>query len=906
MRLATIVNSEMALVLKMADSPLIQRYFLEPHNQQLKDLAHEEFAVYKRNFKDNSVFWINNIDKLFYTEAQEPYHVDPALTDNYWYYMTLYETELYNFNINYNPDLKETNLWVNAPVFVQDRAGKKNPIGMVGTGIDITEFLQAILNVDSKFSVFMFNSIGEITAARDNSLVFEKVLLDKHLGAAGAEIIERTKDLPDSEVLIFNYDGIMYGICNIPQLSWYLVDSIPITFSTLFDPIMTAIFCSILVLTTLIVIAFNVFVSHMSNELENQNKKLVLLNREATAASRAKSEFLARTSHEIRTPMNAILGLSELALREYGKPKTLEYVLGIKYAGKSLLTIINDILDFSRIESGNLLLFPAPYETASLFNDILSISRIRMAETSLELILKTASEIPSCMVGDSGRIKQILINILSNAIKYTNKGFIKFTVYGEKLSDDAIKLTFIVEDSGIGIKQEDMSKLFSEFSRVDEKRNSRIEGAGLGLAIASTLCRSMNGEISVKSEYGKGSVFTVTIIQQVFDWSPLGKISEIPQKPIEDKGATFEAPEASVLVVDDFPSNLLVAEGLLTPYAFAITTCLNGRQALELVKKQPFDLVFMDHMMPEMDGIEATLTIRAINEPHFQALPIIALTANAVFGMREMFLENGFNDFLSKPIDPSKLDIVLKKWIAQEKQRPLSKDGGNDSLKAENPPQTALPEIKGVDGSKGLSRVGGSVRRYLDLLKMFSQDVQQGLPLIQKNPDESSLGAFITFVHALKSALANIGAEGLSQLASGLEKAGRQNDISAIDAKLPKFRQELTELMAQISQVTASSADQNSQNQTTPALTAPAQNSLEANSFEQSSFKPEVKTALMCLDQALGAKDFEAIDIELAKLQALPLTGKVGDIVSEIASSILTADYQKAQDDLSGLINPEG
>ncbi|MDR1686041.1 MAG: hypothetical protein LBR82_06335, partial [Desulfovibrio sp.] len=417
LRLATVVNSELALVCKMADSPLIQRYFLDPSNPQLKEAAHEEFAVYRRNFKNNSVFWINDIDKMFYSDEKIPYRVDPSKPENYWYSMTLYETELYNFNINYNPDLGEINLWVNAPVFMQTPDGNKKSIGMLGTGINLTDFLGSILKIDSGISLFMFNSLGEITAAKNHDLVFDKVSLTQHLGAAGAEITAAAKGLHDTDIKIFIHDNVMYGVCSIPELGWYLADSVPITLSTLFDPSMTGVFCAILGLIIFVIVASNIFISRMQNTLESRNRQLILLNRQAMAASRAKSDFLARTSHEIRTPMNAIIGLSELAQREYGKPKALEYIVGIKNAGASLLAVINDILDFSKIESGNLSILPAPYETASLLNDVLTVTRVRIAETPLELILDISPDIPGSMIGDAGRIKQVLFNLLSNAVK---------------------------------------------------------------------------------------------------------------------------------------------------------------------------------------------------------------------------------------------------------------------------------------------------------------------------------------------------------------------------------------------------------------------------------------------------------------------------------------------------------
>ncbi|MDR1662270.1 MAG: response regulator [Azoarcus sp.] len=591
----------------------------------------------------------------------------------------------------------------------------------------------------------------------------------------------------------------------------------------------------------------------------------------ADAANRSKSSFLARMSHEIRTPMNAIIGLSELARREYGKPKALEYVSGIKNAGAGLLAIINDILDFSQIESGNLLIHPAPYQTASLFNDALTIIRIRMSEKSLKLIVDAAPGIPETMSGDERRVKQILLNLLSNAVKYTDSGFIKFSASGERLGENAIRLTFIVEDSGIGIKSADLPKLFGEFMRVDEKRNTNIEGTGLGLVITRSLCRAMGGDITVGSEYGKGSVFTATLTQEVADWRPMGDIAETAAARVEKQRATFVAPEAEVLVVDDFHSNLLVAEGLLAPYGMRVFTCLSGLEAVERVRERAFDLVLMDHMMPEMDGVEAIHAIRAMSGKRFRTMPVIALTANAVSGMREMFLENGFNDFLSKPIETVKLDAALRKWIPEGKRRNAPEDE-SAGPKTVAPPEIALPEIEGVDVAAGLSRIGGSPERYLELLEMFRRDARAGFALLEEMPDESSLLAFTTQVHALKSGLANVGADELSRAAALLEEAGRETDLPVIRDALPAFREALAALMARIGEISASAHS--------------------PDGGEAAAAK--ICEALARLQEALDATDPDAADAALARLQALPLGGEAREAACEIADFMLTGDLRKA------------
>ncbi|MDR2593186.1 MAG: response regulator [Fibromonadaceae bacterium] len=383
---------------------------------------------------------------------------------------------------------------------------------------------------------------------------------------------------------------------------------------------------------------------------------------EANKANKAKTKFLAKMSHEIRTPMNAIIGMAELALRENMTSTVKEYILGVKQAGTNLLSIINDILDLSKIENRKLEIIPNNYLFSSMINDVVNIIKTRIAESELKFDIKIDSNIPNSLIGDETRIRQVLLNILGNAIKYTKKGFISLSVSGEIIENNVL-LTMEVADSGIGIKPENLKNLFDEFVRADESKNY-IEGTGLGLPIAKNLIKTMNGDISVKSEYGKGSTFTVKLPQKISSDELFDSIKN------DNITIKFNAPNAKVLVVDDIDANLKVVKGLMQPYKMQVDLCTSGAEASEMVKANSYDLVFMDHMMPEMDGIEATKLIRemAKENPHYANLPIIALTANAVSGVKEMFLENGFNDFLSKPIDIINLNSILEKWLPKEKQ----------------------------------------------------------------------------------------------------------------------------------------------------------------------------------------------------------------------------------------------
>ncbi|MCL2011155.1 MAG: ATP-binding protein, partial [Synergistaceae bacterium] len=405
---------------------------------------------------------------------------------------------------------------------------------------------------------------------------------------------------------------------------------------------------------------------------------------------------------------------------------------------------------FTKIESGRLELTPAPYETASMLNDVLTIVRVQVkekAEKPLELIVEADPAIPCGMIGDAGRVKQVLLNLMSNAVKYTNEGFIRFSASGERVAENTVRLTFMVEDSGIGIKPEDMPKLFGDFTRFDEKRNSAIEGAGLGLSITRSMCRAMKGDITASSEYGKGSVFTATLIQDVADWEPVGDLPAVSATVAAPQRITFVAPDARVLVVDDLPTNLMLAKGLLRPYKMSVFTCLNGREAVNLAATRSFDLVLMDHMMSEMDGMEAMQAIRALGE-RFAELPIVVLTAHAISGMKEMFLAGGFDDFLSKPIETDKLDAMLKRWIPAGKQQNVPEG-------MEIPPNM----VGAAKAELGIQQ--------LDLFNHYRWHFINGLPV-----DQAYCEKFTALAEAL----------GMTELAA----AGRRGDAEEIRRLLPE------------------------------------------------------------------------------------------------------------------------
>ncbi|MDR3139020.1 MAG: response regulator [Treponema sp.] len=666
---------------------------------------------------------------------------------------------------------------------------------------------------------------------------------------------------------------------------------------------------------------YTIYIGPMLNEEMVSEGVLVLFQdmteilnakEQAEASSRAKTSFLARMSHEIRTPMNAIIGMTELALRDASTPALQEYLTNIRQAGSNLLSIINDILDLTRIESGNFTLNPLPYILASLLNDVINVIRVRFSEKPILFLVNVDANIPNNFLGDETRIRQILFNILSNAVKYTLRGFIKLTVTGMPLVDNGkVLLNFEVADSGIGIKEEDIGELFGDFVRLDAERNKGIEGTGLGLAITKRLCLQMGGDLLVSSIYGEGSVFTARLPQPYTGKNKLAEVEEGENKRVllyderrlyaasvfetlknlrvaavqaetaqaffrELKGGGFSfalvssevaeeaaviinrfkfsttlvlladlgelssfqdipvvlmpayavpianilngitviesgkktlvrftAPDARVLIVDDIMTNLKVAQGLLMPYQMQVDISESGRESVELVKKNRYDIIFMDHMMPVMDGIEAAGEIRRIEGEYFKQVPIIALTANAIFGMREMFLQSGFNDYLAKPIEISKLNELMERWIPKEKRQRLEKREKRlekaPCFPASSP--RTLADIEDLDTAKGIMYTGGTEEGYREILNIYSQDCEERLKLLREPFDREKIQGFTTNVHAIKSASASIGAGKVSQKAALLEQAGRNGDLGIIEENLRGFITDLERLIRDIRQV---------------------------------------------------------------------------------------------------------
>ena len=401
--------------------------------------------------------------------------------------------------------------------------------------------------------------------------------------------------------------------------------------------------------------------------LHEDTKKMERLRDEADKANQAKSNFLTNMSHEIRTPINAVLGMDEMILRESEDPAIIEFACNIKSAGETLLALVNDVLDLAKIESGKMHLIEVDYRTTDVIRSIVNTMTLRMSEKGLSFIVEADKDIPSVLHGDEMRMKQIVMNLLSNACKYTREGFVKLRFSGQRL-EETYKLKVEVIDSGIGIKPEDLSKLFDSFERMDEKENRNIEGTGLGLNITSNLLTMMGSRLRVKSVYGEGSTFYFEVEQEIIDSYPIGDIHKSGVKSYDSdrSGKAFMAPDARVLVVDDNAINLAVMKGLLKKTGMQVETALSGMDCLQMIKGTEYNLIFMDHLMPEMDGIETLQKMKNYQLHKNVNTPVIVLTANAVTGAREKYLEQGFSDYLTKPVDVKMLEDAILRFLPNE------------------------------------------------------------------------------------------------------------------------------------------------------------------------------------------------------------------------------------------------
>ena len=546
----------------------------------------------------------------------------------------------------------------------------------------------------------------------------------------------------------------------------------------------------------------------------NTIQEIVMMDREkqqAMSASEAKGRFLANMSHEIRTPIHAVLGMDEMILRESGEEKIREYAMDIRNAGQTLLSLINDVLDISKIESGKLEILPVEYDVSSLIFDIVNMMKMKARDKELDFQLRVDERIPSRLFGDDVRLRQILVNLLSNAIKYTEQGSVALEVTFDEMSQEigqTVELVFRVRDTGIGIREEDLEQLFTAFERLDEKRNRKIEGTGLGMSITTQLLEMMGSRLEVDSEYGKGSVFSFRLTQAVIHSEPVGNLG----KRIADRAAEYEyqtmftAPDARILLVDDNAVNRRVFVQLLKETKVQVEEVSSGEQCLECVEKNSYDLIFLDHMMPGLDGIETLQEMRRRENGCGKEVPVIALTANAVTGAREMYLRAGFADFLAKPVKPEKLEKMLMDRLPVEKVNLLKNVNQKNAQKTQ---EELIPEIDGINWDyawlycKDKNIWKDTLRQFAITMEQEAQKLEKGYEqlceLTEKSEESArAFHAYCVQVHSMKGAAAMAGAVTLSGVARMLEFAAKENNGKRVRDVTPHFIEEWREMKSRL------------------------------------------------------------------------------------------------------------
>ena len=550
---------------------------------------------------------------------------------------------------------------------------------------------------------------------------------------------------------------------------------------------------------------------------------------QAIMAKEAQSKFLANMSHEIRTPINAVIGMNEMILRENENKDIQEYAENIGRASKLLLDLVNEVLDFSKIESGQLELIEDVYDLSSVIKDELLLLKTRIGDKPIAVKVNIDHKLPTRYMGDELRLKQILTNLLSNAAKYTKEGTISVSVFFQWINAEKINLCFSIADTGMGIKEEDIISLFDGFKRLELSKNRNIEGTGLGLNITKQLVELMQGSIAVKSEYGKGSTFTIFIPQKVVDKRPIGDgdaVKNIGKEPEKPEGSKFTAPNAKILAVDDNSMNLSVIKGLLKRTQVKLDLAKSGRECIELSKQKTYDMILMDHMMPELDGVETLKLIREDgHNPNCNTI-VIALTANAIAGSREMYLEYGFNDYFAKPIQAGKLEELLMTYLPKEvitkgeehaqtepekqediKTEAMETKAGEAKPEREKPEETkkaesgddrmqqSMDELLYVDHEVGLSYCMDSEEFYQEVKEAFVEQCEEYLPELDKCFADKDWKQYGVITHALKNNALNIGATNFSKVSLEHETAGKEGNAAFIEAEYSGYMAALKALM---------------------------------------------------------------------------------------------------------------
>lgn len=527
-------------------------------------------------------------------------------------------------------------------------------------------------------------------------------------------------------------------------------------------------------------------------QLKQKNVELEEAISAAEKAGSARDIFLTNMSHELRTPINTILGLNELILRESQEEAIREYALDIRHAGNILLTLVSDILDFTKIEAGQMELIEGIYDISSLLNDLINGISIQLRKKKLDLELDIAQDIPYKLSGDEIHIRQIISNLLSNAVKYTEQGKVTLHLGWKKIGEEEIELDLAVKDTGVGIKEKDIDKLFGVFQRMDTIARNKDDRTGLGLAITNSLVEMMGSKLEVQSTFGKGSVFSFKIVQKVVDSTPLGDFEKQYNESIhsvKNYKQKFIAPMGKILIVDDNAMNLAVAQGLLKETRLQVDVAGSGGECLELLHRKTYHLICLDHMMPVMDGVETLHAIRNLEGNPSAETPVIALTANAVAGAKEFYLKEGFQDYLTKPIDSDKFEDILIKYLPEnvvyltQEQNESGEEGQEDESEI-NMMESKLSGI-GFNIRNGLKYMGNNMALYVKVLHDFQLILKEKEDALRDFLKKRDMPGYAIIVHSLKGNARNVGADDLADEAFELEKMSKAGQLEDVEVRSP-------------------------------------------------------------------------------------------------------------------------
>ncbi len=675
-------------------------------------------------------------------------------------------------------------------------------------------------------------------------------------------------------------------VSTIGRGNLYVIGKVPYTVvadGVSFLSIMTLLVFGLL-LALLCIGTFNVFsVSAKARESD----ELRAAKQAAEEANQSKSKFIANMTHELRTPINVIMGMDEMILRETMEDSIRERAMDIKSASQILLGLINDVLDYSKIEAGNLNIIPVEYDLVAMIRDLVLLSENRARQKSLSFEMDIQQDLPSGLYGDDIHIRQILVNLLTNAVKYTEEGTVLLKITGKKQNDDTILLHCAVKDTGIGIKDEDLRKLFIPFSRIEERRNRNVEGSGLGLSIIINLLRMMGSDLNVESVYGEGTVFWFELEQKIINEEPVGDIRERLDDMVREYKyqVSFIAPDARILMVDDNSLNRRLFVSLLKNTQIKISTVSSGRKALDLVQHEYFDIIFMDYLMPEMDGAETLRRMRELKNNRCRNTPVIALTANAYSGSREAYLEMGFADFLAKPIVTEKLEALIwerlpKEYIESVSRKEVSEDRAEVNM-VQAQGEVELPEIEGIQWQhaqlfvKDKGILLSSLKDFYDNIDSTYQEISA---LAEGINTEEGISDYRICVHALKSSAALLGILMISELSRLLEYAARDGEREKISAVTPILLEELQRIKERLRPVM--------ENGETEIKEKPAADAAKLGEcFEMLLFsmdQMDIGGADMCMDQ----------------IRSYSYDKELQEIVDKVGRKVKALDYKGASEEI--------